>query len=123
MAFLAAAEDEEAASPAAAVEARKLRRFILNECTTGGKTKGKRQKDGSDRGGDGSGPQSAEAPLAPAKLGHGVFQVLPVEVRPQLRCEVQLRVGGLPKQKVAQALLAAGADQQVDLRDGRGGVV
>src|SRR5687768_8634015 len=39
-----------------------------------------------------------------------------VEVRPQTVDEMQLGVCALPEEEIAQALLATGADQEVDLR-------
>src|SRR5688572_12013393 len=46
-----------------------------------------------------------------------------VEVRPQAVDEMQLGVCAFPEQEIAEALLATGADQQVDLRCRQGGVV
>src|SRR6202008_701216 len=57
-----------------------------------------------------------DAPLARGEKGERLLEILHAEVRPQARGEVQLRVSHLPEQKVAQALLAAGADQEVDVR-------
>src|SRR5688572_2936430 len=39
-----------------------------------------------------------------------------VEVRPQAVDEMQLGVCALPQEEIAEALLATGADQQIDLR-------
>src|SRR3989338_9652713 len=59
--------------------------------------------------------QAPETPLALAEvlerrleLGHG-------KVRPQGRREVKLGVGALPQEEVAQAQLAAGADEEVNV--------
>ena len=38
------------------------------------------------------------------------------ERRPRRGREPQLRVGALPEQEIAQSLLAAGADEQIDVR-------
>src|SRR5690349_11431392 len=61
----------------------------------------------------------AGAPEAPLALAIGLDRQVQrggVEVRPQRFGEVQLAVGELPEQEVADALLAAGADEQVGLR-------
>ena len=44
-----------------------------------------------------------------------VSEGLLVEIRPQGFREIQLRVRALPQQEVAQALLAAGANQEIHL--------
>jgi len=49
------------------------------------------------------------------ELGDSGFQVGGVEVRPHPRGEDQLGVGAFPEQKIAEALLAAGTDQEVDV--------
>src|SRR5215212_9434856 len=48
-------------------------------------------------------------------LDRGVELAL-VEIRPQRVAEVQLGVREVPQQEVADALLAAGADQQIGIR-------
>ena len=48
-------------------------------------------------------------------------EMLGAEVRPQHVQEHQLRIGGLPEQKVRQPLLAGGADDQVGIRHPGGG--
>ena len=48
-------------------------------------------------------------------LDRGVELAL-AEVRPQRVAEIQLGVGEIPQQEIADALLAAGADQQVGIR-------
>src|SRR5512134_458919 len=63
----------------------------------------------------------AEAPGPLLEVPDRLVEVLAVEVRPENRREVQLRVRGLPQQEVAEALLAAGADDQVGV--GHVGVV
>src|ERR1700730_15503784 len=60
-----------------------------------------------------SAANAAITPLAPAELGDRLFQVLLAEVRLQRVDEHQLGVGTLPQHEIADALLAAGADQQV----------
>src|ERR1700722_18522317 len=70
------------------------------------------------RGGGGIGrrPPAAEAALPARQLSEGVRESCGIEIRPQAVNEVQLRIGALPQQKVAQAALAAAADEQIDLR-------
>ena len=58
----------------------------------------------------------AEAPLAAGKECQRRLEVGGLEIRPQARGEVQLGVGQVPQQEIADALLAAGADEQVRLR-------
>src|SRR5215470_16509588 len=55
----------------------------------------------------------AIATLAPTELGNGVLKIGLAEVGPQGAAEHQLSIGRLPQQKIADALIAAGADQQV----------
>src|SRR5271170_2522432 len=62
---------------------------------------------------------AAITPLAPAKLGDRLFQVFLAEIRPQRVDEHQLGVGTLPQHEIADALLAAGADQQVGIGHAR----
>jgi len=50
------------------------------------------------------------------ELPHGLRQVGGPEVRPHAVGEDQLGVGALPEQEVREPFLAAGADQQVDVR-------
>ena len=56
---------------------------------------------------------SAISPLAPWNSRNRLVQMLLAEIRPQRVDEHQLGVGALPEQEIADALLAAGADQQV----------
>src|ERR1700679_1385346 len=56
---------------------------------------------------------AAEAPRADAELRDRLLERRAREVGPHLVTEHELRVGGLPEQVVRQALLAAGADDQV----------
>ena len=58
---------------------------------------------------------AAEAPLAAAIRGDRRVERRGVEVRPQRVGEIELAVGELPQQEVADALLAAGADEKVGL--------
>src|SRR4051812_34995588 len=58
---------------------------------------------------------AAIATLAAAELGDGALEMLLAEVGPQRVDEHQLGVGTLPEQEIADALLAAGADQQVGI--------
>src|SRR5262245_30883693 len=57
--------------------------------------------------------QRAEFPLAATEDRDGGGEVGGAEVRPHDRYEQQLGVRALPEQEVAQALLAARADQQI----------
>ncbi len=57
-----------------------------------------------------------EAALPPAEMLDRGVELALVEVRPQRVAEVQLGVGEIPQQEIADALLAAGADQQVGIR-------
>src|SRR3989338_2715427 len=82
--------------------------------TTSGALSGTKAIVGSFSGRCG-GRQPPEAALAPVELlerrpelGHG-------KIRPQGRGEVKLGVGALPEQEVAQAQLAAGAEEEVDV--------
>src|ERR1700722_17675285 len=59
---------------------------------------------------------AAEAALPARELSEGVRESCGIEIRPQAVNEVQLRIGALPQQKVAQAALAAAANEQIDLR-------
>ena len=56
----------------------------------------------------------AEASLAARVLLQGCVECVLIEVRPQALDEVQLGVRALPEQEVAEAFLAAGADEQID---------
>src|SRR5258706_14294320 len=56
-----------------------------------------------------------EAPLALAVPVDRLVECHGIEVRPQAVGEKELRVGELPKEKIADALLAAGADEQIRL--------
>src|SRR5712664_488366 len=58
---------------------------------------------------------AAEAPLAGAIGDDRRVQRGGVEVRPQRVGEIKLGVGELPEQKIADALLATGADEQIRL--------
>ena len=59
------------------------------------------------------GAAAAEAALAAGVVGQRRVQVLRAEVRPVAVAEVQLRVGALPEQEVADAKLPGGADQEL----------
>src|SRR5204863_9179689 len=58
---------------------------------------------------------AAIATFAAAKLGDRPLEMLLAEVGPQRVDEHQLGVGALPQQEIADALLAAGTDQQVGI--------
>ena len=64
-------------------------------------------------------PQPTKPPLAPAEIGERCGEVVATEVRPQRVDETQLGVGRLPQQKVREPLLAAGADQEIDVAAAR----
>src|SRR5580692_1641759 len=59
--------------------------------------------------------QGAEAPLPAGEIPQRLMEADLVEVRPQAAGKMQLRVGTLPEQKIAQPLLATGADEQIHL--------
>src|SRR5439155_1329556 len=61
----------------------------------------------------------AEAPLAAGEERECVLQIRHREIRPQPRTEIQLRVGEIPQQEVADSVFTAGADQQIRLRQSR----
>ena len=52
------------------------------------------------------------------EVGKRGAQVLGAEVRPHVSAKQQLRVGAFPEQEIREPLLAAGADQQVDVAPG-----
>src|SRR5471032_1626993 len=58
---------------------------------------------------------AAIATFAPAELGNRLLEMFLVEVRPKRVDEHQFGVGALPEQEIADALLSAGADQQVGI--------
>src|SRR5687768_5986231 len=64
---------------------------------------------------DGGG-QCAEAPLPAAKVGDRPFQIRRGEVRPPRVGEVQLRIRRFPQEEIAEAALAASANEQIDVR-------
>src|SRR5712692_6501393 len=59
--------------------------------------------------------EAAEAALAPAEFKNGVLERGAIEIGPIDRHEDELAVGRLPHQEVRQALLAAGADDQIGI--------
>src|SRR5580658_1248002 len=59
--------------------------------------------------------QRTEAPLPAGEIPQRLMEADLVEVRPQAAGKMQLRVGALPEQKIAQPLLATGADEQIHL--------
>src|SRR5262249_21100891 len=66
-----------------------------------------------------SAADAAISPFAPPEFGNRLLQVLLAEIRPQRVDEPQLGVGTLPQQEIADALLAAGADQQIRIGHAR----
>src|SRR5689334_19650657 len=75
------------------------------ECTTS-----EIQMRGRLQGGD-----PAKAPLASPVLLDGFTQVLGPEIGPKCRGEVELRVRGLPKKKIADAEFAGCPDDQIGI--------
>ena len=66
----------------------------------------------------------AKAPFARGVGGQGLVQRGFVKVRPEPVAEEKLAVGALPEQEVADALLAAGANQEIGIglvRQGQSG--
>src|SRR5258708_4151932 len=57
--------------------------------------------------------QAAESALTAAVFGDCAFERGAVEIRPIGRNEHELAVGGLPQQKIRQALFAAGTNHEV----------
>src|SRR5450759_1626423 len=57
----------------------------------------------------------AEAALALLIGSDGCGECFAIEVRPQQVGEIELRIGKLPQQKVADSMFAAGADEQIRL--------
>src|SRR3990167_6092554 len=82
--------------------------------TTSGAFSGTKAIVGSFSGRCG-GRQAPETPLAPAEVLKRLLELGHGEVRPQGRGEVELCVGALPQEEVAQAQLAAGAEEEVDV--------
>ena len=62
---------------------------------------------------------SSESALSPTEFAHGGGQIARVELGPHAACEDEFGVSAFPQKKVAQALLAAGADQQINRRPQR----
>src|SRR6478735_7497815 len=56
---------------------------------------------------------AAISPFTPTELSDCLLQVVLAEIGPQRVDEHQLGIGTLPEQEIADALLAAGADQEV----------
>src|SRR3979490_2298684 len=77
--------------------------------------RGRRARLSMGRPGKGVGDNCAKAPLALCIRLERVLEGLLVEVRPQAVGEIQLGVRALPKPEVAQAPVAAGANQQIHL--------
>src|ERR1700712_2940518 len=65
------------------------------------------------RGGGGTRSAAPVAPRATGVLGEAALERGTVEVGPQFVAHDELRVGALPQQVVAHALLAAGSDDEV----------
>jgi hypothetical protein len=59
--------------------------------------------------------EAAEAALAAAEARERLGEVRRSEVGPHALGEVQLGLSALPQQKIGEALLAAGADDEVDV--------
>src|SRR5437016_7295674 len=65
--------------------------------------------------------QAAEAALARPEIAHGTRQLRRAEVGPHGVGEVQLGIGGFPQEEVREPLLAAGANQEVDVGENDAG--
>src|SRR5581483_2596856 len=65
----------------------------------------------------------AEAPVAAGILGERLLKGRFAEIRPEALDKVQLGIGALPQQEIAQPLLATGANQQVDIRRRNHGMI
>ena len=63
-----------------------------------------------------AGGKAAEAPLAMVKGMHGRGEIRRAEVGPHAGREDELRVRAFPQQEVAEALLAAGAHEEIDVQ-------
>src|SRR5437660_4170368 len=59
----------------------------------------------------------AEAPFPPLIVGDGVIQLVPAKIRPEAVADVDLRIGKLPEEKIADPELSARSDQQVGIGD------
>src|SRR5207244_13474826 len=59
--------------------------------------------------------QPAEAALSPAEFADRRGEIGGADIRPVAVAEVELGVRALPQQEVAEALLAAGADEEIDV--------
>ena len=58
----------------------------------------------------------AEPALAPAIFGDRVFKRGAIEIRPMHGQKHEFAISRLPQQKIRQTLLAAGADDQIRIR-------
>src|SRR5476651_1716638 len=65
------------------------------------------------------GADAAIPPLAFAELGDRLLEMLLAEIRPQGVDEHEFGVGALPEKEIADALLAAGANEQIRIGDAR----
>ena len=63
---------------------------------------------------------SPKPPLPVLEPVNAIMQIRHMEIRPQGFREHELRIRALPKQEIAQAHLAAGADHQIHVRDAGG---
>ena len=59
--------------------------------------------------------QAAEPAFAPVERAERFCEVVGLEFRPHPLGEVQLGIGAFPEQEIGQPLLAAGADDEVDV--------
>jgi hypothetical protein len=60
--------------------------------------------------------RQAEAPLAAAEESQSGLEVRDGKVRPEPIAEKKLRVGGIPEEEIADALLATRADEELGIR-------
>ena len=63
---------------------------------------------------------AAIAPFASPEFDNGLLEMALLEIGPERVHEHELCVGTLPKQEIADALFAAGSDQQVGIRHAGG---
>src|SRR5262245_32561526 len=73
----------------------------------------------SPQSGSGTGGNAPETAFAPLILGNRAFERRLVELRPVNRHEHEFAVSSLPQQKVRQALLTAGADNEIRIGNPR----
>src|SRR5262245_22925061 len=83
--------------------------------TTADRMRRRRPRYRPERPAGAAAADAALTPFASLELGDRPLEMLLAEVRPQRIDEHQLGVSRLPKQEIADALLTAGADQQIGI--------